>query len=126
MIQRTSQKGQALILLVVFAVIAITITSAAIISAINNSSTATKTQEGQIALDSAEAGIDNAMLRLLRNPSYVGETITINGASVVSAVTGSGPKTITSTATYGSYVRSVQVFVSTSSGISTITSWKEL
>ena len=84
-------------------------------------------EEGGHALETAESGAENALLRLLRNPVYGGETMTTdNGfAYITVADLGSG-KTITSRGVTGEYSRSVEVRVSIANGVITITSWKEL
>jgi hypothetical protein len=53
----------------------------------------------------AKAGYENALLRLLRDPDYTGETLTINGGSVTITVSGTDPKTITSIATKAGFTK---------------------
>ncbi len=123
---KKNNHGNTLVLLVIFSAIAITITTAAAISTIINTEAALKTQEGYLILDQAESGVENAMLRLLRNPSYTGETITIDNATVVISVTGTSPITITSQATSSNFSRTVVATVIDASGALTISSWQEL
>src|SRR3990167_8570329 len=78
-----AQSGQALITLIFFVLIAVVITSGAIIMIAVNSLSVGKFQEGSISYYSAESGIENAILRILRNPSYLGETLTIDDSIVV-------------------------------------------
>ncbi|MEK7534122.1 MAG: hypothetical protein AAB600_02180 [Patescibacteria group bacterium] len=121
-----SQKGQALITLIFFVLIAITITSGAIIMIAVNSTSIGKLQEGSISYDVAEAGIENGLLRLLRNPNYTGETLPIDTATVVITVSGSNPKTIVAVGTNGNFKRTVQAQMTYSGGYYTLSGWREI
>lgn len=121
------QKGQALITLLFFMIIAITVTSAAIVMILVNSLSGTRYQQGELAYHVAQSGADNAILRLLRNPNYTGENdIVIGGGSVDIQVTGSGPYTITSTGSYGTFTRTVETTVNYVNNLLTITSQREI
>jgi len=121
------QNGQALVTLLVFTIVAITITSAAVVIILTNSIGTSKLERGTNAYYSAESGAENALLRLLRNPNYTGETLTIDGATVVSTVGVSGSTyTITSDATSGNFKRTVRVIATFVSNILTVDSWKEI
>lgn len=120
------EKGQALIVLVCFALIASTIIASTVLISIATGSASGKTQEGTIAYNNAESGIENALLRLLRDPSYTGETLAIGQGSAVITVTGTNPKTIVSQGVEGSYRRTLQAIASDSAGVLTVTSWREL
>ena len=75
---------------------AIAVTSAAIIVLASNSIAASKQEEGTTAYYAAESGAENAMLELLRNPNYTGETLQIGTASVSAQITPGPPITIIS------------------------------
>lgn len=120
------QKGQALITLLFFVLISLTITSAAIIIIITNSTSVSKFQEGTLAYYAAESGVENALLRLLRDPNYTGETLTIGTGTAVVTVTGSNPKTVVSVGQNGNFKRIVQAQATYSNGYYTFSSWKEL
>lgn len=120
------QEGQALVTLLFFMVITIIITSAAIIIIIVNTQSTTKSEQGLLALQIAESGMENALLRLLRDPNYSGEpALTVGNGTATITISGTNPKTIVSKATLGSFVRTVQVEVEDLNGILTINSWKE-
>ena len=120
------QKGQALLMLLVFMIIAITVTSAATILILVNSRNTQKMEGGEIALHAAESGMENGLLRLLRNPFYTGENDLLIGSGTVDiTVTGNNPYTITSTATNGNFTRTLQVVVNYN-GNMTINSWREI
>lgn len=118
--------GQALITLLFFVLIALTITSGAIIIIIDNSVSVSKFQEGTLAYYAAESGVENALLRLLRDPNYTGETLTINSETVTVTVSGSNPKTVVSVGQDGNFKRTVQAQMNYTSGFYTISNWKEL
>lgn len=119
------RSGQALVVLVCFGVIAVTIIASTILVSVATNSASGKTQEGSIAYDVAESGAENALLRLLRDPSYTGETVSLGSGSATITVTGSNPKTIVSLGVLGNYRRTIQVIASDSGGILTVTSWSE-
>ncbi|MBI5613899.1 hypothetical protein HY947_03155 [Candidatus Gottesmanbacteria bacterium] len=120
-----SIRGQALVLLLIFVGISIIITTSASIIMAVNALTSTTFQAGIETHGIAETGAENAILRLLRDPNYAGETLTIGSDHATVIVTGAGTKTITSVATSGSYSRTVTVTaVINSSGV-TIQSWKQ-
>ena len=118
--------GQSLITLLFFVLIMVTITSAAVILIVINSRSETRLQQGDLAYYVAESGVENAFLRVLRDPTYTGETnlpVGLGTATIV--VTPGNPITILSTGTLGNYVRKVQVTATYTNGYYTITSWTE-
>jgi len=119
------KQGQTLLMLLVFMVIAITITSAATILILVNSANTQKFEGGTVAYHITESGIENALLRLLRNPNYAGETLSVNGGTATITVTGSNPYTINSTGKKGNFSRTLQVIVNYN-GNMTISSWREV
>lgn len=119
------QKGQALITLLIFVVVALTVTATATVLFVSNSQATTKLEVGLNALDIAESGAENALIRLLRDSTYTGETLPVGSGTATITVTGTNPKTITSTGRMGNFTRIIQVVVSYSS-ILTVTSWKEI
>lgn len=116
--------GQTVIALMVFMVMASTITAAAVALSIINSQSASAIELGNNALSVANSGGENAMLRLLRNPSYTGETMTVGDGTATITVTGTNPYVITSKGQVGDFSRTIQV-VATGSGFLTVSSWKE-
>ena len=121
------ETGQALVTLLVFTVVAITITSAAVVIILTNSIGTSKLEQGTNAYYSAESGAENGLLRLLRDPNYAGETLAVGNASVVISVANSGSTyTITSDATLGNFIRSIQATATFVNNILTVDSWKEV
>lgn len=120
------QKGQTLVTLLVFSVVALTVATTAVTIMINVSQ-ATNRVEGHVnATQTAESGMENALLRLLRDPSYTGETLPVGSGSVVITVTGSNPKTVTAVGTVNSHIKTIQSTVTYTNGIMSVTSWQEI
>jgi type II secretory pathway component PulK len=121
------ERGQALITLLFFMIIAIIITSAAVIIIILNSLSGTKFQEGTLAYQVAESGADNAILRLLRDPNYTGEVLTIgNGTATISVSASLNTYVATSSGQVGNFVRKVEVTATYVNNLLTVTSEKEV
>ncbi len=121
------ENGQALITLIFFVIIILTITTASVIILAINLSSATKLQEATLAYYIAEGGLENAILRVLRDPNYTGETdLIVGGGTVDLTVTRGGSVSIVSTGTYGKFMRKLQATLTYSNGSYTITSWKEV
>jgi hypothetical protein len=125
---RNRRKGQALVALLVFMIIAITITSAAIVIAIINSQGASNFYQGLATLDIAESGTENALIRLLRDPNYPGdpEPFPVGEGSTIATVSGTTTKTINATGYLGNFSRKIQVTVVYNNNMMTIQSWKEI
>ncbi len=121
-----NERGQALVVLLFFMAMALTVTSVAIVANIVNSTTTTRVQEGVATEQYAQSAAENALLRLLRDPSYVGETLTVGMGTVTVNVTGSGTKTITAVATNGNFTRKVVVQATVVNGILNVLSWREV
>jgi hypothetical protein len=126
--QCINQKGQALVMLLIFAIIGIMVTSASVALIISNAHGSDKLYQGATAYDVAESGAETAMIKLLRNPNYAGEIVTVGTgqAEITVASSGATVKTVTSKGTIGGYTRKVQVIADYSGGILTATSWKEI
>lgn len=120
------KKGQALVSLLAFIAMASVITTAAVSVAIITARSGDDFSQGNKALSVAQSGIENAILRLLRNDTYSGETMNIDSDSVTINVSGAGVKTITSSAVVGNFKRAVEVVGSYSNNTFTVTTWKEI
>ena len=116
--------GQTLVTLLVFTVVAIAVTSTAISIMINITRSASIVESRIIASQAAESGIENAIIRVLRDPEYAGETLQIGDASVEISVAGSDPIVITADATYGSYIQTVQTTIAYVDNSLTISDWE--
>ena len=104
-------KGQALITLLFFSVIAINVTAAAVIILMVNTLSGSKLQQGSVAYAVAQAGIENAKLRLLRDPDYTGETdLSVGDGLVDITVSKNGSEyTILSVGEIANFKRQIQM-----------------
>ena len=105
---------------------AITVISVAVSLIFVNSTSASKFEQGVYAYSISESGAENALMRLIRNPNYSGETLLVGGGSVTITVTGTTAKTIIAEGTYKDFYRKVAVQASYAGGFLTVTSWKEI
>ncbi|HTH72053.1 MAG TPA: hypothetical protein VL737_01675 [Candidatus Pristimantibacillus sp.] len=125
MSRTTRESGQTVIALLIFMMLVISITAVAatvtVINVRNNNAVA----GGEQAMNNAETGAENALVRLQRDPSYSGETITLpNGAATIS-VSGTTTKTVVSEGTYGNFRRTVTVTATLTTNVLAETSWSE-
>lgn len=120
---KMQQKGQAVVALLFFMTISIAIITAIVIIVLNNATAVSSLEQGNSAYYLAESGAQNALLRLIRDPSYSGETLTVDQGTVVIQVANG---IATSTATVANSVRKVQVNTVYNNNIRTVTSWTEI
>ncbi len=121
-----SQTGQALVTLLFFSIVAITITSAAVIVTLTQAKTGTTLELSNEVYYLAESGAENALLLLLRDPSYSGEQLVLPNGTITISVAGTNPKTITSVAYANGITRQIQVQADYTNSILTVLSWKEV
>ena len=107
-------------------IVALSVTTTAVAILITNSQSGSMQEQGTEAYSAAESGIENAIIQLLRNPNYTGETLSVGSNQAVVVVSGTSPYTVTSTGTRGNYTRKVQAIIDYTDGTLTITSWKEI
>jgi hypothetical protein len=125
-VQRLKESGQSLVALLAFMAMALTMTSAVTMVTIANATTTSKYSLGQEALAIAEAGADNAFMRLLRDPNYAApETLPIGDGTATITISGTNPKTITSIGEIGSFRRTITVVATRTNNVLTVTSWTE-
>ena len=124
---KQNNQGQTLIMLLVFISLAITVTASAVALIVSNTSANSKFELGQVTTQAAESGAEIALLKLLRDQSYNTDSFTLDNVAVAISVTGTTTKTVTSQATMSNFIKKVQLVLDTpSSGLVTITSWKEI
>lgn len=116
------KRGQTLVVLLVFMAIAVTITTAAVMVIISSSKSATDFEIGTSAYYVAETGAEEGLIRLLRNPSYAGGTLTVGPGTATITVTGG---IVTSTATDSGTSRTIVVSTQRNNGIMSVTNWRE-
>lgn len=121
------ESGQMLVALLAFMAMAITLTTAATAITVVNTQTTSKYSLGQEALSLAEAGVENALIRLERDPNYVGpETLTLLNGTATINVSGALVKTIVSEGQSGQFKRKIQVTAALANNILIVTSWSEI
>lgn len=129
----TNQKGQALVTLLIFVATAMVIISGVIAVSIINTQATSQFTQGQRAYDTAEAGAEDAIEKLLRDQSFSAlspYTLQVGGNQANVTVTPAGTvttKTVTSEGVSGNFKRKIQVIGTfNASGVYTITSWNEI
>ncbi|HET8671681.1 MAG TPA: hypothetical protein VFM05_13970 [Candidatus Saccharimonadales bacterium] len=120
------QSGQVLVMLLAFMATAIILTTSAVAVVIANMQAGTKQIKGEKALQVAESGADNALMRLLRDPSYAGETLTIADGTATITLSGSPTVTIVSKGQVGDFRRTIQVTAARLNNTLVVSSWKEV
>ncbi len=123
--KKLNTSGQTLVALLIYMVIAMTITLAAVAVTIINIRANNSYSSGSLALEYAQDGVENAMIQLERNPSYTGETMSIGSGSATITVSGSGSLTISSVGSVGNYRRTVTATATYASNSLTLNSWAE-
>ena len=130
---KKNNKGQALVSLLFITAIAFTIIAASAIFIFQNIQGATVEEQGVGSYYMAEAGVNEALLRILRDPNYTGtpqgqplviQTANATGSAQVQYSSISGM--ITSIGTYNNSVRKIQVQTVYNNGVLNISSWKEV
>lgn len=113
-------------MLVVIVLLVMIVTTGAVMVGVSSMRSTTLMARGEVAHAVAESGAENAILGLLRDPSYGGEAdLRIGEGSATIVVSGSAPKTIVSTGSALGMVRKVEVVVQFASGSWTVESWQE-
>ena len=122
------ESGQALVSLLFISIIGMTVITSAVILVYGNTQASGITEQGTYAYYVAESGAEEGLLRLLRNPNYTGtqsQSLSVGlGSTMILVSTASG--LITSTGTYNSTVRKIQVQTVYNNGVRTVSSWKEI
>jgi hypothetical protein len=121
-----TQGGSALVTLLVFVAVGIIVTSAATVVTIVNTQGTSALAVGEKTLKMAESGIEEAHIRLLRDPDYAGGLLTISGGTVTITVLGDSTKTVISEANFGEYYRKLSAQMTFVNNVLTLDSWLEV
>ena len=125
MMKRLSESGQTVIALLIFMMLAIVLTTtAAAVTAINTRSN-NSFIAGEQARQNAEAGVEDAMQMLLRNPNYTGGSMTFADGTATITVSGTTTKTIVSQGINGNFRRTITATVAYASNNFTLNTWSE-
>jgi hypothetical protein len=125
-ITQSSESGYMLTALLVFLVVIIIITTTSVLVSVSSLRSETYFDSGSEALSAVDSGAENAILRLLRDPTYLGETLQVGTTEVIITVVGSAPQVVTVVADSGSFERTIEVQLQRVDGMLQVTSWKEL
>ena len=120
-----NEEGQTLVALLFFVLVGMIITVAATFILSVNALSAQKLSSGEITRELAETGIENALIQLLRDKNYTGETLTIESDNILITVSGTTTRKIEATATSGNFVRKFEV-LATYEGTLIPGTWKEI
>ena len=120
-----TERGQTIIALLIFILLGITLTFTATLVVLTNIRTDSAYQNGEIALQDAQTGIENALIRLERDNTYTGETMTLVNGTATITVSGTGTVTIVSVGSYSNMSRTVTATATISGTAVSLTSWSE-
>ena len=120
-----NQLGQALITLLFFTVIGITVISAAALIVAADFLSASNSEKGLSAYYAAESGIENGVLYILSHPTYSGTLTMPNGTVTITYNPVSGISIIDAIGADGNTVRKVQAQAAYSNGVFSVSGWKE-
>lgn len=126
---KMNQQGQTLIVLLVFIMVATIVISAATVLSIIQARSVGRFTSSEIAYTVAESGIEEAILRLIRNPNYTTSESILNvgGNNATFTITSNGSsKVIKSRGEVGSVQRIIQVDLTLNNGQIILNSWKEV
>jgi len=124
--KNNKQNGYVLVSLLIVVVVTMILTTALVVLIIINAYSASSLSQSSLALSTAESGVENAILRILRDPSYTGETLMIGDNSATITVSGDPDRVIVSEGQVGNFIRTVEVQATYNSGILEINSWQEV
>jgi hypothetical protein len=121
-----NQNGQTLVALMIFVLMGIVITTFATLMIGQNSLSISRLQQGAVARQLADTGVENVLVNLLRNDAYTGDAFWIGDDYVIATVSGTATKTVRSTGISGSFKKEVEVVATFINNRLTVTSWKEI
>ncbi len=120
------KSGQILTSVIVFIAFGLSVIALSSILTIINLQNTAKNIISVQALSYAEAGVEDAILRLIRDPAYPGGVATLDSATVAVTISGDAiNKTVTSTATYNGFTKKIVVVASLANNKLTLVSWKQ-
>ena len=124
--KKQSQSGYVAVVLLVFVTVATVVAAASVSLNVIALQSGTEASFAAQALTIAESGSENAVLRLLRDPSYTGETLVVADGQAVTTVIGTSPQTIRTVGTLDNFSRTIEVQVDRVGGVLSVLSWQEV
>ena len=123
--KKNKQKGQAMFAIVGLLSLGLLVLSTNILIGIIEHNLSLSFQQSDQGRVIAEAGLEEASIRLLRDPEYDGGQLVINGRNVIIGVSGENPKTISSSVNYFGKLKRVRAEVIFASGENQLSNWEE-
>lgn len=123
--KKCRQKGQAMFVVIGLLSLGLVLMTTNIMVGIIEHDLTLALQQSDQGRALAEAGAEEAVLRLLRNPDYEGGSFVIDEKNVNINVEGDNPKVITSQINYLGAEKELRVKVDTTSGETDTVSWQE-
>lgn len=121
------QSGSILTALIVFVAIGLLITTSATVLLADQMLLGEKDARSASLIYTAESGAENAILRLLRDPSYTGEQLLTSDGLIIDIAVQSGPPiVVTSRVEASNLTRSVQVELTRLNGVLEVQSWQQI
>ena len=125
--KRHTYTGQAMVTVLMVCVIGTLILTGAMIAVGNAIGQSSQAELGLLARSAAETGMENALIRFIRDPSYTGETMHLtDGRTVTISATGTPKTTIIATGMSGSATQRIQTVVYYNNGVFTVESWSDI
>lgn len=126
--QFLNEGGQSLVTLLVFVSSAIIVTSGAVIVAVTNVQSTTRLSRSETVFQVAQAGVEEATIQILRNPSYTvsDALLSIGEGTATINVSGTTTKTIISEGSIGTIKRKIQVTGDMADNTFAVTDWQEV
>lgn len=120
-------KGQVLTSVIVFMAFGLSVIALSAALTIVHMQNTLKYSESARSLNYAETGIEEALLRLVRDPAYLGGSLLIDTTSVsISVADDTGGKGVTSTAIYNGFTKKIYAVINLDNSRVTLLSWKEI
>lgn len=120
------KNGMALVSVLIFSVVAIIAVTLGVSLMAIQSRSSIKYSSSQEALILAESAMENALIRLLRNPEYLGENLTFEDGTATITVTGTTNKSVLVVAETSISIRKIEVTLEEQDGVTSIISWREI
>lgn len=121
--------GQALIGVLAVIAISIVLVSSLMTNSLISADSSLKLRQSSLALASADSYAQNALIKLIRDPNYTGETLTLDTGRVIIEITGDNPKSvlIKSTNSASDILRQLNFVVNyASDGTISVVDWTEI
>ncbi len=121
-----NQSGQAMIAVVGLLSVGLLVASANMMIGVIQHDQALAFQQSDQGRCLAEAGVEESIIRLLRDPDYQGGELVLDDKNVNIEISDSNPKVITSSVDYFGKVKTVEAEIILGSGGLEIVSWEDI